>query len=60
MMVLLFPVLVLCAVLRDMTMVIGGIILAQGRPIRLLVLGYFLLFNSLPVDFITDTVSMHL
>jgi hypothetical protein len=60
MMVLLFPVLVLCAVIRDMTMVIGGIILAQGKTHQTTGSGIFSLFSSLPVDFITDTVSMQL
>ena len=58
-MVLPFPVLVLCAILRDMTRVIGGSIFAQGRPITVSILGFYLLFSSPPADFITDTGSMH-
>jgi hypothetical protein len=54
-----FPVLVLCAVKRKVTQVPYGIILAQRGPITVPVPGYYLLFSSLPADFITDTGSMH-
>jgi hypothetical protein len=42
-----------------MTLVTGGFILAQGRPTTVPFLEYYLLFSSLPADFITDTGSMH-